>query len=119
MTLLERISVKVLGPLSKYDKALPYTYTARRPIFEGADEYVWYLADTVCQLIRELNSLGIAASQVEIFEVYQKVETPVERRFYSNDAGHWITRPMLCSSFSERYPERPCNEVACAFRDRQ
>lgn len=52
MTLLERISVKVLGPLSKYDKALPYTYMARRPIFEGADDHVWYLADTVCELER-------------------------------------------------------------------
>ncbi len=119
MLLLERISVKVLGPRSKYDRALPYTYTARRPIFEGADEYVWYVADTVCQLIRELSGLGVTAREVEIFEVYQKREAPIDRYFYSDDMGQWIRRPMLCASFAERYPERPCNEVACAFRDRQ
>lgn len=119
MSLLERITVKVLGPLSKYDKALPYTYVARRPIFDGADEYVCYLADTVCQLIGELHALGLEAGEVEIFEVYQKVETPLARHFYSDDAGRWIRRPMLCSVFSERYPQRPCNEVQCAFRDRQ
>lgn len=26
---------KFLGPKSKYDKSLPYTYEARIPIFEG------------------------------------------------------------------------------------
>lgn len=46
---------KVLGPVSKYNKTLPYTYMAKVPIIEGDDElFAYYFADTICGLIEYL-----------------------------------------------------------------
>ena len=43
MSILE----KILGPKSKYDKSLPYTYEARIRIFEDGTEHKSYLSDTI------------------------------------------------------------------------
>lgn len=61
----------------------------------------------------------VSWSEVEIFEVYRTVETLIGRHLYIDNAGQWIQRPMLCAGFSDRYPQRPCSDVQCAFRDRQ
>ncbi len=36
----------LLGPKSKYDKSIPYTYEARVAIIEGAEDYNSYFSDT-------------------------------------------------------------------------
>ncbi len=46
---------KFLGPKSKYNKSLPYTYMAKVPIIEGDDElFSHYFADTICGLVEYL-----------------------------------------------------------------
>lgn len=45
----------ILGPKSKSNKGLPYTYEAKVPCWEGSDEYNSYIADTVCGVIAHLN----------------------------------------------------------------
>ena len=42
---------KIIGPKSKYDKDLPYTYEAKVACWDGADEYNSYFADTICGVI--------------------------------------------------------------------
>ena len=51
----KKIKRKILGPRSKYDDTLPYTYMARVPAIEGDDElFSYYFADTICGLIEYL-----------------------------------------------------------------
>jgi len=56
MSLLE----KILGPKSKYDKSIPYTYEARIRILEGSDEYNSYFSDTICGLVEYLHRNGVS-----------------------------------------------------------
>ena len=40
---------KIIGPLSKYDKSLPYTYMTKVAVVKGDDELAnYYFADTIC-----------------------------------------------------------------------
>jgi hypothetical protein len=46
------IITKILGPLSKYDKSLPYTYMAKVIVIEDDDELAnYYFADTICGIV--------------------------------------------------------------------
>jgi len=66
---------KVLGPLSKYDKSLPYTYMAKVPVIEGDEEmFSYYFADTICGLIEYLDQKNIAPAEVELYGLYLKQE---------------------------------------------
>ena len=54
---------KIIGPRSKYDKSLPYTYMARVPVIEGDEElFSHYFADTICGLIEYLDKNQIIRS---------------------------------------------------------
>jgi hypothetical protein len=47
-----------IGPKSKYDKTIPYTYIAKVQIIEGVtDENMmnYYFSDTICGLIEYLD----------------------------------------------------------------
>ena len=62
---------KILGPLSKYDKSLPYTYTAEVQAIEGDDELVsHYFADTICGLVEYLDKNDIKPEDVKLFGLY-------------------------------------------------
>ena len=74
MSLLE----KILGPKSKYDKSIPYTYEARIRILEGSDEYNCYFSDTICGSVDYLHQNGIRPDEVQIIEVYQQRELPLD-----------------------------------------
>ncbi len=117
-TVLDYVTVAIMGPRSRYQKALPYAYSARKRIFEDAEEHAWYVADTICQLIEQLVEAGVNGQDVELFEVFQQVETPIDRHLYCNEHGHWHLRPHLCHAFAHRYPSHPCDGSRCAFDDR-
>lgn len=108
---------KMLGPKSKYDKSLPYTYEARIRMFEESDEYKSYFSDTICGLIEYLHRNRIAADGVRIFEVYQEQEAPIDARLFTTPDQQWLFKPDICRTFEQHYPGH-IRDRACSFKDR-
>lgn len=108
---------KVLGPKSKYDKSLPYTYEARIRIFEGSEEYSSYFADTICGLVEHLHKNKIGPDEVRIFEIFQEKEVPVDVKLFTTSDRQWLFKPDLCRSFEEYYKGH-IREDSCSFDDR-
>jgi hypothetical protein len=108
---------KILGPKSKYDKSIPYTYEARVPLIEGKEACNSYLSDTICGLIEYLDKNGIGPDEVEIFEVYLEQESLIEKKLYSTPDNRWILKPDICRSFEEHY-EGHIEGGRCSFEDR-
>src|SRR3990167_7144833 len=100
MSILE----KILGPKSKYDRSLPYTYEARIRIFEDGSEHKSYISDTICGLIEHLDRHHIAPEETEIFEIYLERETPIDARLFTDADRRWLFKPEICRAFERHYP---------------
>ncbi len=109
---------KLIGPESKYDKSLPYTYEARVQIIEGIEEYNYYLSDTICGLVEYLEKNGIQPDEVMIYEIYQNIEKEIQRDLYTTKDGGWLFKPEICKSFQEHYKGH-IYEDGCSFSDRE
>ena len=117
---------KVLGPLSKYDKSLPYTYMAKVPAIEGDEElYSYYFADTICGLIEYLENHEIGPEGVELFGLYLKKEIPLEKEHCLSSNQQWLNRPEICRSLEAHYKKTleesykgHVEKEACSFEDR-
>ncbi|MFQ5584477.1 MAG: hypothetical protein ACE5GL_08600 [Calditrichia bacterium] len=97
---------KILGPRSKYDRSLPYTYMARVPLLEGEKElYSHYFSDTICGLVEYLDKNNIEPDEVELFGVYLKKEIPLEKEYCLSAEGRWLRRPEICRSLEEHYKQ--------------
>ena len=107
----------LLGPKSKYDKSLPYTYEARIRIFEDGTEHKSYISDTICGLIEHLHRNSITPEGTEIFEIYQGRETAIDARLYATDDGQWLFKPDICRAFEQHYAGH-IQETSCSFKDR-
>jgi len=118
---------KVLGPRSKYDKSLPYTYIAKVPIIEGNEElFNHYFADTICGLVEYLDEKDIEPEEVQFFSLYQRRETKLENEIFIDQDGKWYQVPFLCSVLEDYYEktkdERYKGHVEkhdCSFEDRE
>jgi len=108
---------KILGPKSKYDKSLPYTYEARVSIFEGSEEYNSYLADTICGLVEYLHQSGINPDQVQIFEIYREQEIRIDAKRFTTPDRQWLFKPDICRAFEDHY-EGHIQADTCSFGDR-
>ena len=117
---------KILGPKSKYDKSIPYTYFAKVQIVEG-DEYLvhHYFSDTICGLIEYLDENNIGPGEVELFGCYLKKEIPIDKKYCLSEDGKWLKRPNICNSLETYYKqtmeEQYKGHVAlgdCSFDDR-
>jgi len=108
---------RILGPKSKYDKSLPYTYEARIRIFDGEEEYHSCFADTICGLVDYLKQRGIKPEDVQIIEVYQQGELPIDARLFTTPDYRWLFKPDLCRSFEEHYKGH-IQQNSCSFKDR-
>lgn len=117
---------KFLGPKSKYDKTLPYTYLAKVPIIEGSSELVSeYFADTICGLVEYLDQKNISADEVELYGLYKKEEIKLDKKILLDASGNWLLRPEICSVL-EDYFEKTKNALykghkemeVCSFDDR-
>lgn len=108
---------KVLGPKSKYDASLPYTYEARVRMFEEGAEYKSYFSDTICGLIEYLDGKRIPPAGVAIFEVYAQRESPIDARLFTTPDQRWLFKPDLCRTFERHYPGH-IHGKACSFKDR-
>ncbi len=113
MNILERI----LGPKSKYDKSLPYTYEARIRMFEESDEYKSYFSDTICGLIEYLHRNKIPPAGVKIVEVYLEQESPIDHRFFTTSDQQWLFKPDICRAFEKHYAGH-IRDKTCSFKDR-
>ncbi len=109
---------KLLGPKSKYDKSLPYTYEARVRIFEDDDEFKTYISDTICGLIEHLERSGIGPDDAEIYEICLESETSVPASLFTNADGQWLRKPEICRAFAQHYPGH-IREDSCSFEDRE
>ena len=108
---------KIIGPKSKYDKSLPYTYEARTPVMEGVEIYNFYMSDTICGLIKYLEKNKIKSAGVEIFELFQNEANMIKQDLYTTKEGDWLHIPELCRSFKEQYKGH-IHEGRCSFNDR-
>ena len=108
---------KILGPRSKYDGSLPYTYEARVRLFEGSEEYNSYMADTICGLVEYLHGKGIKPEEVQIVEVYREREIPIEAKRYTTPERQWLFRPDICRAFEDHY-QGHIHAGGCSFSDR-
>ena len=117
---------KVIGPKSKYDKTIPYTYMARVPIIPDRTElYNYYYADTICGLIEYLDEQKIEPQESEIFGVYLKQEIALEIKYCTDKQGHWLRKPFICSALEKHFKDS-LKEIykghvvsgSCSFDDR-
>ncbi|GAB4286584.1 MAG: hypothetical protein Kow0098_01960 [Ignavibacteriaceae bacterium] len=117
---------KFLGPSSKYDGNLPYTYIAKIPAVKGDKDIInYYFADTVCGLIEYLDEKNISPEDVSLFGCYKKREIPIDIKYCLSKDGEWLKRPDICRSLEKHYQETMefqykghIESAECAFDDR-
>ena len=112
-----RLLDKLLGPKSKYDESLPYTYEARIRIFEDEEEFKTYFSDTICGLIEHLQKNGVGPGEAELFEIYREHETSIPASLLATPEGQWLTKQELCRAFEHHYPGY-IRKDSCDFEDR-
>lgn len=108
---------QILGPKSKYDASLPYTYEARVPMFAEGDEHKSYFSDTICGLVTCLHRNGIQPREARLWEIYREREVPIDTRLFTSPAGEWLFTPEICRAFEEHYKGH-IHDDDCSFRDR-
>ncbi|MCK5262646.1 MAG: hypothetical protein KAJ92_03130 [Gammaproteobacteria bacterium] len=107
---------KIIGPKSKYEKDIPYTYEARVKIVD--DEYNSFLGDTICALVAHLNENNIKPDEVELYEIFNDEEKKLNTEYCISEKGQWLSRKELCISFTKHYPGH-IDETGCTFEDRE
>ena len=115
-----RMISQFIGPESKYDDSLPYTYEARVPVIEGEDDYNSYVSDTICGLIQYLQDNGINAEEATLYEIYKTDEKIIDKKLCINDRGGWLKRADICKSFVQHYKGHILQGYGggCSFQDR-
>ena len=119
---------KILGPKSKYDKSLPYTYEAKIDVlkWKGAEPiYNYYYSDTICGLVEYLDVNNLTPEGIEIFGIYLNKEIQLEKKYCLSEDGKWLKRPDICKSLEEHYKKTLEEQYKghivngdCAFDDR-
>jgi hypothetical protein len=118
---------KFLGPKSKYNKSLPYTYMAKAPIIEGEDElFSHYYVDTICSLVEYLAKNNVPVESVELYGIYLKNELKLDKSICTDSNGNWLKKPEICKAIQKHYEEtgeeiyrgHSALEV-CSFDDRE
>lgn len=122
------IKSTILGPKSKRNKKLPYTYKAKIDVLYGKGiepVYDYYFADTICGLIEYLHQEDIKPEEVQIIGIYSKTEFELDKSPCVTPAGQWLKRPELCRSLEQHYEKtlEDCykghvDKGECFFEDR-
>lgn len=96
----------VMGPRSKRDKGLPYTYEAcvdilagrgREPVFDH------YFSSTICGLIECLDENGVRPENVRLYGVYRARKTRLTMGLFTAVDGSWLMRPELCRALEDHF----------------
>jgi len=107
---------KVIGPKSKYENDIPYTYEARQHIV--GEKYNSFLADTICALVAHLEDKNIKPDEIELYEIFKEKEKKLNIKYCISEQGEWLSRKELCISFTKHYPGH-IDEAGCTFEDRE
>lgn len=108
---------RVLGPASKYDHRLPYTYEARVPVAGVAGMTHAYVSDTLCGLLERLGEEEVEPGEATILEIRPEGELPVRVEHCTGEDGRWLRRPEACRSFEAHYAGH-VEKGRCCYRDR-
>ncbi|HQR45524.1 MAG TPA: hypothetical protein PLB02_02860 [Thermoanaerobaculia bacterium] len=108
---------RVLGPASKYDRRIPFTYAARVRVAGVEGMVQTYLSDTLCGLLETLDAAGVRPDEPEILEVRPEGEYRVALEHCVGPDGKWLRRPEACESFRKHYAGHVA-EGRCCFTDR-
>ncbi len=118
----------VMGPRSKRDKGLPYTYEAWVDILDGQGRepvYDHYFSSTICGLIEYLDDMGLQPADVRLYGVYRGRKTRLTMELFMAVDGSWLKRPKLCHVLEEHFEQThdECyrghvDRGTCAFDDR-
>lgn len=111
------IREKVLGPRSKYDPRLPYTYEARVAVAGVPGMTESWIDDTLCGLLEKLADEKADPADVTILEVRPEEEVPVLVAHCLGADGTWLRRPEACRVFEEHYAGHE-RTGRCSYRDR-
>jgi hypothetical protein len=96
----------LIGPQSKYNDSLPFTYEARIDRLDGIGEesdFQHYYADTLCALVDYMDDNQLRPEMVKLFAVYATEEIEIDLKPLLDDKGQWIKRPKLCKSLEDHY----------------
>ncbi len=108
---------RVLGPASKYDHRLPYTYEARVVVTGVPGMTETYVCDTLCGLLERLADEKVHPGEAALFEVRPEGEVPVLIEHCLASDGTWLRRPEACRSFEAHYAGHE-RSGRCCYRDR-
>lgn len=119
---------KALGPRSKYERSIPFTYEAKVDTLAGAGSealYEYYFSDTLCGLVELMDSLGLGPDRAELFGVFRGEALLLENSVLTDEAGRWLSRPGLCraleAEFAATQDRRYLGHVergSCRYEDR-
>jgi hypothetical protein len=119
----------VMGPRSKRDKGLPYTYEAWVDILDGQGReplFDHYFSSTICGLVEYLDEKSLQPADVRLYGVYRGRKTRLSMELFMADDGGWVKRPELCHILEEQYEQThdECyrghvDRGTCAFDDRE
>lgn len=107
----------VLGPKSKYDRRLPYTYEAKVVVTGVPGMTQSWVDDTLCGLLEKLAEEGVEPSEATLREVRPEGEVPILVEHCLGADGRWLRRPEACRVFEERYAGHE-RTGCCDYRDR-
>ena len=108
---------KVLGPASKYDQRLPYTYEARVVVSGVPGMTERYISDTLCGLLERLWEEKADPENVTIREIHTEGDMPILTKHCVSADGTWLRRPESCRLFEARYTGHE-RTGRCCYRDR-
>jgi len=108
---------KIIGPKSKYEDDIPYTYEARIKIIDDV-EYNSFYADTICALVEYLDEKKIEPDEVKLYEIFKGKENRLDREYCVSRDGKWLSSKQLCVTFIQRYPGH-IHANCCTFDDRK
>lgn len=115
-----RMIRKVLGPQSKYDRSIPFTYEARIDVLHGMSdtpEQVSCFSDTVCGLVEYLEDNDVDPDDVELYQIFEEDEMLLKKKYVVSKAGKWMFRPQICKSLKDKFKGH-IDETRCDYRDR-
>jgi hypothetical protein len=117
---------KFIGPNSKYDESIPYTYIAKVKILDREDNMInTYFSDTICGLIEYLASQNILPEEAKLFGCYKNREISIDKKYCISEDGKWLKRPEICHSLEQHYKQTMEEQYKghielgeCSFDDR-
>jgi hypothetical protein len=108
---------KVIGPASKFDRRLPYTYEARVAVTGVPGMTDNYICDTLCGLLERLAADKADPRDVTILEIRPEGEFPVLVEHCLDHERNWLRRPEACRMFETYYAGHE-KTGRCCYRDR-